>query len=170
MLGGFLSGYISLTTRGVSQISTQMTSLPVTSIHLHATQRRIGVYTLWSGLSSAIIVILTVFTWTLHWTEIVHMSRMIHLLARAHNPLHLWWIIYVAVHVAELTQFAVSLLCFHLLSPNRYNGALTHATTEHAIWIKPITQTQLINMSSNQSSLWDPPCLSHPSAGHISPV
>lgn len=73
------------------------------SLHLHVTQKRIAVFTLWSGLSSVIIVMLGVFTWTLNWTEIVHMSRMIHSLARAHNPLHLWWIIYVAVHSTELT-------------------------------------------------------------------
>lgn len=151
----FRSAYISLTAWGVSQISAQMTGLLLTSIHLHATQRRIAVCSLWSGLSSAIIVMLTVFTWTLHWTEIVHMSRMIHLVARAHNPLHIWWIIYVAVHVAELTQFVSSLWCFHLLSPNRYNGRLTHMTTEHTIWNNPVAQTLLINMSSSQSSLRD---------------
>lgn len=52
----------------------------------HLTQKKKGkkkksVFTLRSGLSSAIIVVLGVFTQTLSWTEIVHMSRMIHTLA-----------------------------------------------------------------------------------------
>lgn len=61
------------------------------------TEKRSNVFTLGSGLSSAIIVALGVFTRTLSWTEIVHMSRMIHLLARACNPLHVRWIIYTTL-------------------------------------------------------------------------
>lgn len=60
-------------------------------------REKMSVFTLRSGLSSAIIVMLGVFTWTLSWTEIVHMSRMIHVLARAHNPLLLRWIIYTTL-------------------------------------------------------------------------
>lgn len=52
------------------------------------------VLTLWPRLSLPITVMLRVFTQTLNWTELVHMSRMNHLPARAHNPLQPRWIIY----------------------------------------------------------------------------
>lgn len=88
-------------------------------MHLHLTRKRMAVFTLRSGLSSAIIVMLRVFTWTLSWTEIVHMSRMIHLLARAHNPLHLRWIIYTTLLYTPLSWHSLSIrsdvfLDFHL--------------------------------------------------------
>lgn len=124
----FLSVFISLTAWGASQISTLTTNLLLTSMHLHVTQKRIAVFTLQSSLSSAIIVMLRVFTWTLNWTEIMHMSRMIHLLAWAHNPLHLWWIIYVAAHNAEQTWFVSSPWCFLLLSPTTCDLGLSHTT------------------------------------------
>lgn len=124
----FLSVFISLTAWAVSQISTPATNPLLTSMHLHVTQKRIAVFTLWSGLSSAIIVMLRVFTWTLNWTEIVHMSRMIHSLAWTHNPLHLRWIIYVAVHNVERTWFVSSLWCFLWLSPTTCDLGLSHTT------------------------------------------
>lgn len=99
-----------MTAWGVSQISTQATDLLLTSMRLHVTQKRIAVFTLWSSLSSAITVMLRVFTCTLNWTEIVHMSRMIHLLAWAHNPLHLRWIIYTTGPYTALSWHSL----FHL--------------------------------------------------------
>lgn len=127
---------------GVLQISSQATNPLLTSTRLHVTQKRTSVFTLWSGLSSAIIVMLRVFTWTLNWTEIAHMSRMIHLLAWAHNPLHLRWIIYTTLPRTPLIWHSLSVhsdvfLYFHL--PDVMWDWLT--TTEHTIYIKPATQT-----------------------------
>lgn len=62
------------------------------------------------AVSSAIIVMCSVFTWTHRRTEILHMSRMIHLLAWAHNPLHLRWIIYVTVRRAAAVVCQLTLM------------------------------------------------------------
>lgn len=111
--------YDSDSTRSFTDFETQATNLLLTSVHLHVTQKRIVVFTPWSGLSSAINVMLRVFTWALNWTEIVHMSRMIHLLAWAHNPLHLRWIIYTTLPYTppswrSLSSHADVFLDFHL--------------------------------------------------------
>lgn len=105
----------------------------LTSTRLYLTQRRMAVFTLRSGLSSAIIVMLRVFTCTLSWTEFVHMSRMIHLLAWAYNPLHLRWIIY--------TTLPHTPLGWHRLST--HSDVFPHFHLPDGMWNWP---TQLLNM------------------------
>lgn len=77
-------------------------------------------FTLWPGpVISHDCHVWRVYMNPLHWTEMVHMSRMIHLLAWAHNPLRLRWIIDVAVRNAVLPWFVCWLWCFHLRSSFR---------------------------------------------------
>lgn len=57
------------------------------------------IFTTWQGLSPTITVMSAVFVWTLKWTEIVHMSSMIH--SHSPSPQNIaLQIIYVAVYKA----------------------------------------------------------------------